>query len=84
MGFVVREMLYQDWVCFNFNFNSPLVLELEFGVGGKLLAVTAEDGTLAVLSAAGKNEVWALSWKLYVIEVLADCDEAMVFVGHLM
>lgn len=33
------------------------VLELEFGVGGKLLVVTADDGTLVVLSVAGRNEV---------------------------
>lgn len=44
------------------------MLELEFGVGGKLLAVTADDGTLVVLSVAGKNEVLhvrVLSWTVH-------------------
>ena len=48
-------MYQQNWS--HFSFNSLHILELEFGVGGKLLAVTADDGTLAVLSVAGKNEV---------------------------
>ena len=46
---------------FQVNFNPSHLLEFEFGVGGKLLAVTAEDSTLVVLSVAGKNEVRVLS-----------------------
>ena len=65
---------------------SSHLLELEFGVGGKLLAVTAEDGTLVVLSVAGKSEVRALSWRVDEIEKewLSVLLGEVAFGGHLL
>ena len=59
---VCRESCVRTGSISNSTSNSR-VLELEFGVDGKLLAVTADGGTLVVLSVAGKNEVlyvWVL------------------------